>query len=167
MTDHIIIKRAETSDEKEQIKVLWEEIFGDDRQYVENFYKVFPMRENAFVALDGQALVGMVNSIDCKAKLQDKSFNGKYVYALAVKKQYRGKGIAKKLLNMCESEVFTMLIPERDELFAMYEHLGYTVKTAADIRFTEPHKIVLNSGRTVSALVKSENTEIEKAIFSI
>ncbi len=170
MTDGILIKRAETSDEKEQIKALWEEIFGDSPEYVEAFYDVFPVRKNAFVALDGKTVVGMVNSLDCTAELNSKIFHGRYIYALAVKKEYRGKKIAKKLLDAGENDTFTMLIPEREELFSMYEHLGYTVRTKVNARFIEPHKFSdksVKNSESVSALLKSENTELKNAVFSI
>ncbi len=170
MNDNVIVKKADNTDEKEQIKALWEETFGDSLEYVEDFYETFPISENAFVALDGKTVVGMVNSLDCKAELNGKIFHGKYIYALAVKKEYRGKKIAKKLLEVGESDIFTMLIPERTELFAMYGHLGYTVNTVVDAAFIEPHKFFgkfTENTKKVRALVKSENTELENAVFYI
>lgn len=166
MSNHLNFKKVDTAYEKEQIKALWQETFGDSPDYVEDFYKIFATEENALVALDGDRVVGMVNSLDCKARLCGEILRGKYIYALAVKKEYRGRGVAKKLLKMGEGELFTMLIPERDELFEMYAHLGYTVKTDAYKGFIEPHKHFDKMSKT-RALVKSENEKLSNAEFFI
>ena len=167
MNNEFLFKKVDTANEKGQIKALWQKTFGDTSDYVEEFYKIFPTEENALVALDGDRVVGMVNSLNCKARLCGEILNGKYIYALAVKKEYRGRGVAKKLIKMGEGELFTMLIPERDELFEMYAHLGYTVTTDVYRGFIEPHKLLFDKMSKICALVKSENVRLSNAEFFI
>ena len=173
INDGFVLKKAETEDEKEGIKSLWRETFGDSYEYVEAFYSFFPMCENALVVLDGDKVVGMVNSLDCSAGYDDKIFHGRYIYALAVKVDYRKRGIAKRLLAAGEGGEFTMLVPETPSLFEMYAHLGYSFSTNVDKRFTEPQKLLktykIQDGDlgTVRALIKSEVPELANAEFFI
>ena len=105
------------------VKALWQEIFGDDSEFIDRFYRAFPIEESGVVAKIGEKTVGMVNSLNCKLTCKNELFYGKYIYALAVSNEYRGKGIAKALLEICEEGDFVLLVPETKGLFDMYAHL--------------------------------------------
>ena len=170
MTDEIFFKKVDSICEKEQIKALWRTTFGDSFDYVEAFYGIFSLTENAIVAICGEKVVGMVNSLDCKAELDGDTFHGRYIYALAVDEKYRGRGIAKRLLEMGRGGEFTMLVPENDGLFDMYAHLGFALKTKVDVRFTEPQGFICGVPKSpdkICALVKSENEKMVNAEFFI
>ncbi len=170
MTDEILFKKVDSEGEKEQIKALWQTTFGDLFDYVEAFYRIFSVTENALVAICGEKVVGMVNSIDCKARLDGDVFRGRYIYALAVDEKYRGRGLAKRLLEMGGGEEFTMLVPENAGLFDMYAHLGFNLKTKVDARFTEPQGFLNGAPKSpdrICALVKSENEKMSDAEFFI
>ena len=169
-----LLKRVTKSEEAIGVKRIWQEIFGDDDDFLDSFYDAFPMKENTFVAKDGEKVVGIVNAIDCELLYDKKHFFGKYIYALAVDKPYRGKGLARKLLEISESGSFVLLVPETPELFAMYDKLGYKEKADVDDRFVDPCLFVggKESGRRVSALVKLMDDDIkcfdkEKSLFFI
>lgn len=164
--NEIRVKKVGTEPEKTELFEIWSDLFGDSDAYISDFYATFPIGENAFVALCGERVVGIVNSLECRALLGTETFNGRYIYALALKKEFRGQGIAKKLLAAGEGRDFTMLVPESPELFEMYDHLGYTQKTRVVKKFLEPHKESL-SDLYVSAAVKSENKNMKNAEFFI
>ena len=115
----IEIKRASEKDLPD-VKDLWQKIFGDDGEFIDRFYEAFPIKDNAFVAKIGEKTVGMVNALDCKLRYENEIFCGKYIYALAVSDDYRGKGIARALLEACEEGSFVLLVPETPKLFDMY-----------------------------------------------
>ena len=156
------IKRASKKD-MPSVKDLWQEIFGDDSKFIDRFYEAFPIEENTFVAKIGEKTVGMVNALDCKLTCKNELFHGKYIYALAVSNEYRERGIARALLEVCEEGSFVLLVPETKDLFAMYAHLGYSKKTQVDVRFTEPF-LFFTEGKSsdgVSALVKIKDSRLE------
>lgn len=145
------------------VKALWQEIFGDDSKFIDRFYRAFPIGENTLVAKIGEKTVGMVNSLNCKLSYKNELFYGRYVYALAVSDEYRGRGIAKALLKDCEKGDFVLLVPETKDLFDMYAHLGYSKKTQVDVRFTEPFLFFTEgkSDESIHALVKIKDSRLE------
>ncbi len=151
------IKRLSEGKELLEVKKMWVDIFGDSPDFVDSFYSLFPAEKVTFVAKNGENTVGMVNSLDCTLDFCEKEQNGKYIYALAVKEAYRGRTIAKKLLEAAEGETFTMLVPENEKLAEMYRHLGYTQKIKVDTRYEEPTLFFDSSARpdiSLDALLK-------------
>ncbi|MBE6607430.1 MAG: GNAT family N-acetyltransferase [Ruminococcaceae bacterium] len=170
-----VIKRAEKQDEY-SVKMLWQKIFGDEEKFIDGFYDAFPMKDNTFVAKVGGKVVGMVNAVDCKLLCEGEQLCGKYIYALAVEEAFRGRGIARNLLEAseCEAESFVLLVPETPDLFVMYEKFGYNEKVDVDERFVDPALFFTEkkSGKKVSALVKikynrSKGVEGKKSDFFI
>ena len=173
-----IFKRVTEKNEEICVKKIWQDVFGDDEDFVDKFYSIFPMEKNTFVAKYGDNVVGIVNAIDCKISYENELFYGKYIYALAVDKNYRGRGLARALLEISESGSFMLLVPETPELFAMYGKLGYKQKVNVDERFVDPCLFFEGGGsdKRVSALVKIidvkmndklDHFEEEKAKFFI
>ena len=160
--DNLEIVKASDKD-MPHVKELWREIFGDDEVFIDRFYSAFPIKDNTIVAKDGEKVVGMVNALDCKLLCENEVFCGKYIYALAVSEKYRGRGIARELLETAEEGSFVLLVPETPDLFDMYAHLGYTEKIQADDRFIEPFLFFAEekSDKTVSALVKIKDIKLE------
>ena len=131
---------------------LWQEVFGDSAEYIDAFYTALfkdaesaridrinsedkpPLPEKAageapgclFTAEINGSTVGMVNAVPICLKTGSRYARGAYIYGACVKKEYRGAGIFKKLLKKAEqNRDFCVLIPENDNLYPMYEHLGY------------------------------------------
>lgn len=74
----------------------------------------------SLIKQDG-ATAGMI----CTADIRDGDFSAQYIFAACISPEYRGKGLFRKHLNeLCESKP-TILIPENEDLFSMYEHLGF------------------------------------------
>ena len=156
------IIRATNSD-LPHVKALWQEIFGDNEEFIEGFYRAFPIKENTLVAKVGERVVGMANALDCTLAYENERFCGKYIYALAVSGEHRGMGIAKALLDACEEGNFVLLVPETPDLYCMYAHLGYNKMVQADSRFTEPQLFLTEgeNGECVSALLKLKDSKLE------
>ena len=156
----------------DSVKRLWKDIFGDDYDFIDRFYSAFPMEKVTFVAVFFGEVVGIVNSLDVRASYRNVLYEGRYIYALALRQDLRGRGYAKKLLSMAEGRDFTLLVPENGELSKMYRHLGYVFETEIDARFEEPHLFFteggdLPCGEKVRALFKSDLKIPEDAVFSL
>lgn len=155
-----------------KIRELWSDVFGDEYSFIDDFYRVFPVEDVALAAFCGEEPVGMVNSIEVSASIGGAFYQGKYIYALAVKEAFRGKGIAKELLSRAQGRDFTLLVPENEKLSEMYRYLGYTGETLIDARFEEPQKFSENlfkkdMTQCVKALFKSEVPSLDSALFVI
>lgn len=174
MSNTLTVKKVSCRSEELALRKIWRDIFGDTYEYIEDFYKTFDIKESAYVALLENEVVGIVNSLKCRAlcktekngEAEEKMFSGRYIYALAVKKEHRGRGFAKELLKAAEGDDFTVLIPENEGLFAMYRHLGYTVDVRIPYLFVEPHK-KSETNKMMPALVKSVCIKDKNTAFFI
>lgn len=109
---------------------LWMEAFGEEKEAVLPFFReIFPLCR-AWQAEEDGALCAMAYALpqpvtDGKCRLP-----AAYLYAVATKKEYRGKGIASRLLQEMEQslrdEGFAglLLVPANPGLFSFYEKLG-------------------------------------------
>ena len=113
---------------------LWRECFGDDESTVKAFYAIPDIRGLSFVS-DGQ-VVGMADIVPVLAG----GLRGGYLYAIGVKKEYRGRGICRTFLEAAENMGydFLCLIPGDDELAKTYRRYGYTQRV---LRYGYPQRI--------------------------
>ena len=117
-----------TASDINRIKELWVEIFGDSQQFADFAANICPTEEIYLVKDDNQ-IVAMVNAgID----LQACGKKGFYIYGLATVPQYRGKGLAKQLMEYVENKKlsqgydFVLTQPAQESLFEFYRQMGYT-----------------------------------------
>lgn len=118
MTEDIIIRLCKAED----IPVLteiWQEAFGDDKELIEKFYTLLPGMGKGFVAEKSGKVIGMLHILD--ADYEDKSIG--YVYAVAVKKEYRRRGIGRALCQAARAMDYDIIatLPAEKSLYAWYE----------------------------------------------
>lgn len=101
---------------------LHSECFGDEREWFDALCTAASGEK--YIAFQGEGgYIGGTFLFDVFLG----GFCGKYVYALGVSENHRGKGIAKKLLE-CAKEVskdFTLICPADEGLAKAYERLGF------------------------------------------
>ncbi len=109
---------------------LWMEAFGEEKEAVLPFFReIFPLCR-AWQAEENGTLCAMAYALPQTVRNGEKSWPAAYLYAVATKKEYRGKGIASRLLQEMEQalrkEGFAglLLVPANPGLFAFYEKLG-------------------------------------------
>lgn len=68
---------------------------------------------------------GVLINMICTTPISDNGFNADYAFACGTKKTHRGQGLFRRHLNEVVGENRSLLIPENEELYRMYEHLGY------------------------------------------
>lgn len=111
-----------------QLKMLWQQAFGDTDEEIDAFFKVgFSEKRCLCVTLGGQVAAALY-WFDCT--LWNK--NIAYLYAIATEESFRGQGIASKLIAHTHKHLENsgyagaVLVPCEDSLFGFYERLGYT-----------------------------------------
>ncbi len=122
-----MFRKAENSDII-MLTALWEEVFLDDAEFIRGCIQSFAGIENVYVAQTKEKEIeAMMMAVPCY--LNEKK--GVYLYALATKKEARGKGIMSKLMDFAEKEyekdgaVFSVLVPAEAGLIPFYEKRGY------------------------------------------
>ncbi|NLB60978.1 MAG: GNAT family N-acetyltransferase [Clostridiales bacterium] len=118
----------------EQCKGLWREVFGDNDEFISYYFKERTSPRFVLCDVDEERnLQGMLHMIPKRIRINKTSYKAALITGVAVKKEYRGRGIATELLNHAETHAkqanssFLILQPESVQLFDFYKKLGYSV----------------------------------------
>ena len=120
------IRLAQPSD-RDGICALWQQVFGDSRETVEQFFEAFPRCRSYVLREQGQVL-SMVHALP---QTLSPDVPAAYVYAVATAPEHRGRGLCRRLMEAaCEDlrkEGFrlTVLTPASPSLFDFYGAMGY------------------------------------------
>lgn len=117
-----------------KLRVLWQEAFGDSEETLDAFFTTGFSSDRCHYLTENGELVSALYWLDC-------SLEGKklaYLYAVATKKDHRGRGLARRL--MAETHEIlrqkgyagVILVPGEKNLFSYYEKLGYRVATKVE-----------------------------------
>lgn len=126
---------AEPERDKEQITQIWERCFGDDKEYI-SFYLENRMTEaNMLVACEDGKIVSMASFLPVQYMCEGAYIDARYVYAVATLPEYRGKGLARRILQFAREHYGQPLIlaPAEESLMNYYEALGF-VKAFPDTK---------------------------------
>lgn len=123
-----MIIRKPTQADLPGLCALWQEAFGDSREEVESFYETAFSYDRALLA-EAQNPVGGIYWIDAQIGGQKVA----YLYAFAVDKECRGRGMGKALLEETmktlkgEGYAAAVLVPGEASLQTYYEKMGFSV----------------------------------------
>lgn len=123
-------KKAEQSD-IEQLKNLWQECFGDKMDYINLYFDNMYKNDYCYIAKENDIVASMMMFLPATMVSFNKSINGRYVYAVATKPEFRGKGIMRQLEKYATDDVknkgieFLTLVPASESLFNLYREIGY------------------------------------------
>ncbi len=121
----------------DQLMALWQEAFGDSEEFVDGFFCTGFAPARCRCVTENGNVVGALYWFDSTYAGQRFA----YVYAVAVKKTHRGKGICTALMEDTHAHLAlrgydgVLLMPQNQELRSMYDKLGYAECTKLD-RFT-------------------------------
>lgn len=131
------------------LKEIWKECFGDEDSYINFFFlhqlesysvkseeiymeskKVY---ENQLVYMDDDFPVSMLTMIPGLLAMPEGNKKIYYIYGVATKKVYRGRGYAAALLEQAfdiaqKDQAALVLVPASESLYTYYQRLGF--KTA-------------------------------------
>lgn len=106
---------------------LWQEVFGDEREFIDLFMNEVYSPENMLVREEQGRVVSMLHIVEMQTSMGKTG----YLYAIATAEEYRGKGYASQLigeaLHLMRQRGYqvAMLIPASAELKSYYEHFGF------------------------------------------
>lgn len=131
-----MIKVCDFSDYENIIRI-WNQAFGDSKEYIIKFLSMFC--EFVYVHNDDAIMTLFPVTLNNK--------KGHYIYAVAVDKDKRNKGIGKKLLEFAKEnmEDFLVLVPADKGLFDYYRKFGF-VDNSSIGKYTE-----INTSLKISA----------------
>lgn len=111
-----------------QLKMLWQQAFGDTDDEIRAFFKVGFSEKRCLCAAADEQVAAALYWFDCT--LWGKKIA--YLYAIATEEKLRGQGIASKLIAHTHKHLEhngysgAVLVPSGEGLFGFYEKLGYT-----------------------------------------
>jgi predicted GNAT family N-acyltransferase len=121
------ISALHLTSEQREMRQMWHEIFGDEIHEIDSFL-VNHSDAIPVIHKEDDSVVSMLYIVP----LQGVCKKVAYIYAVATKPEYRGRGIASKLLSealqiITDSQQFDMvaLIPSSTESKRLYERLGF------------------------------------------
>ena len=114
-----------------QLISLWQEAFGDTEEFIDGFFCTAFSPARCRCMFTTRKVYAALYWMD--VRLGEQRFA--YIYAVAVAEKHRGKGLGKALLADAQAHLALrgydgiLLVPQTEELRAMYEKLGYVTCT--------------------------------------
>ncbi len=125
MQEKVSVK--ELSAEQREWRRLWMECFGDEREWVDRFLIEHSTEENTFIHKEQGAVVAMLHLVE----LQTEVGRTAYLYAIATAAEWRGRGLATKLVGEAVEAArergydAAAVIPADESLVGFYRWLGF------------------------------------------
>lgn len=114
-----------------QMKQLWHQVFGDDKEYLDSFFSNIYRDDNTLVYVAGEKVVAILFIVPYQFHRAGVMEKAVYLYALATSPEYRGRGIMAELINKSiaisreRKYSFLFLVPSNQTLFGYYKKFGF------------------------------------------
>ena len=129
---------------KEQLYALWQEAFGDSREFIDAFFSHFSCDECAHtLSVDGR-VVAALYALPFTLYSGGRSLDAAYIYAVATSADSRGKGYMRLLMERVELLLrergvgFIFLLPAGEELRKTYSRLGFETCSHMEVEALAP-----------------------------
>ena len=157
MTD-IIIRPYKTEDIPALTRI-WHGSFGDEISMIEKFFELLPDMGKGFVAEKGGEVVGMLYMLD--ASFGERKVG--YVYAVAVKPEYRRQGIGRSLCEAASSMDYDIIatLPAENELYTWYEKVLGT----KPVLYGKHERVYPGRGKTYYEINAAEYGEMREKLL--
>lgn len=150
--------------DKNAVISLWKEAFGDSEEVVSVFLNRFG--KYMLVFEENNTVISMLTVLP--VKLNEKK--GRYVYAVATRKEFRGNGYAGRLIEYAKrlieekNESFLVILPQSESLFGFYEKFGFSELKCA-VPISEKVSFETKSNITADEITAKEYFECRKRYF--
>lgn len=114
-------------DSLRQIRRLWQEVFGDEREFVDSFLVRYYSPERCVVRCEQGRVVSMAHIVP----IETAAGRTAYIYAVATDPAFRRRGLGRSVVEECmtraRAEGFdaVALIPSEESLKSFYAALGF------------------------------------------
>lgn len=123
--------RAPKQSDREALRGLWKEAFGDSDDFLDLFEQTAYSPERARALFCDGDLSAALYWFDCECEGEKIA----YLYAIATAKSQRGRGLCRALMEETHAQLrdrgyaAAILVPSEPSLFGFYEKLGYKIAT--------------------------------------
>jgi len=137
-----------------QLIALWQEAFGDSEEFVDGFFCTGFSPARCRCVTENGNVVAALYWFD----VQYESQRFAYIYAVAVKKTHRGRGLCTAMMEDTHAHLKlrgyegVLLMPQNESLRQMYDRLGYRECTRMD-------KFTCEAGETAAELRRIDRDE--------
>ena len=113
--------------DREAIIDIWQQCFGDDRNYIELYLDNRFEDENMLVIHENGHPVSMASLLPVQVTIDGEKRNARYVYAVATLPEYRKKGYASEIIRYAFEKYDEPLLlqPADEKLRDYYRRLGF------------------------------------------
>lgn len=131
----------------DQLKALWEEAFGDTPEDTEDYFARRHQNGCMLVDVRENEIAGMLSLLPVTLASQGREFPARYIYGVATKQSFRGRGISTQLMEYTHEfmknrgEKAAILVPASPSLFDFYGKRGYKTVFFLDTIQVEANKI--------------------------
>ena len=111
-----------------ELKELWMEAFGDEPEYVDQYFAKRFTPDNMLVYIEDGRPVSMISMLPATLRLADQSTKEVYyIYAVATREAYRKRGLARELLmeGYRRKRAPFLLVPADGKLEKYYQNIGF------------------------------------------
>lgn len=115
------------SPEQRDVRRLWHEVFGDDRESIDAFLVRYYSPERCVVRYEGGRLAAMAHIVPMDTGLGRTA----YIYAVATDAAFRGRGLGRSVVEECIDRARDLgceaaaLIPSDEGLKSFYSSVGF------------------------------------------
>ena len=108
------------------LRLLWKEAFSDPDDFLDLFFTRGFAPERALTVKEGENVLAALYWFYCAWEENQSA----YIYAVATKKEHRGKGICRAMMDRLHEDMekmgrSTVLVPANESLRAFYARMGY------------------------------------------
>ncbi len=118
------------------LKEMWQEIFGDTKQYTELYFSYKFKEGNTYVIRVEEEIASTLYVEYTDLSIEGKICKGAYFCGISTKEKYRGRGFAGKLIEYAKQNIKNVdiiyLIPANKSLFEFYKGFGFKEFTCID-----------------------------------
>lgn len=158
---------------REPLKALWVECFGDSNDYVELYFAQHDITRHTMVFIDGENPVSMLSLLPMTVVTQAGILPARYIYAVATKESYRGRGLSTKLLEAAHKQMknqgiaLSVLVPASVALYNFYQKRGFDAAFYAGQAIVTQDQILPCKGSfVISEAAPIEFMEVRERAFA-
>lgn len=126
----MIIDRPQPS-QISSLRRLWKEAFGDTDDFLDVFWETAFCADRCRCITDADTVSAALYWFDCEYCSKKVA----YLYAVATAKAFRGRGLCRALMESTHNDLMetgyagSILVPQEEGLWQMYEAMGYRAAT--------------------------------------